>query len=59
MKSLNIALFIVFLAQASYSLQVLKLPDMAITQKFDVQGKILLPKGKKLNKGAPSNITVF
>ena len=42
-----------------FGVQKLKLPDLFTTQSFQVQGSILLPKGQRLNKIAPSNITVL
>ncbi len=49
----------VFTAQVSFAVQKLNLPSLAKNKQFIVEGKIILPKGQKLNKGAPSNITIF
>ena len=59
MKNFILSLIVILIAQASFAVQKLNLPNLARTKEFLVQGTIQLPKKQKLNKGAPSNITVF
>lgn len=59
MKKLILAVLTIITVQASFAAQKLTLPNLFTTQSFKVQGSIFLPKGQKLNKGAPSNITVL
>lgn len=56
MKTLFLVMIFGLQAQA---LQKLKTRFIAPSQYFEVRGDIELPSGQKLNKGAPSNVTLL
>lgn len=56
---MRIAFVIFLLCSNADALQKLKLPVITSLQNFTVAGFIELPLGQKLNKGAPSNVSVL
>ncbi|MCK6599056.1 MAG: hypothetical protein L6Q37_11885 [Bdellovibrionaceae bacterium] len=59
MKSFVALIFIMMIFETAFAVKTLKLKSLFASKSFLVEGNILLPQGQKLNKTAPSNITVL
>lgn len=59
MKNFVSLVFIMMIFETAFAVKTLKLSSLFPANSFSVQGNILLPQGQKLNKMAPSHITVL